>query len=218
MLHAWWAATGKRLRPGPRRSCTVANLSRDCIFGDRRWWKAVAGMVAGLELAMHDCLDRVSGIVNVPNTLARPGSSNPIHASRPAGANQPTEAAAGRHPDVGTCGPSNSNDAAIVLLSGGGLALLPAPADGITLNDKIEATRLLSGAGAWMNPIACQAPEPNQRWPTGRATPGRRHSDYLRRGDCCSMSSRPGLTRTPRRFATPGKFFEVYDLLDGHLL
>jgi glycerate-2-kinase len=38
-------------------------------------------------------------------------------------------------------------------LSGGGSALLTAPEDGITLNDKLEITRFLSGAGASINEL-----------------------------------------------------------------
>lgn len=40
------------------------------------------------------------------------------------------------------------NDLVFCLLSGGGSALLPAPAEGITLTDKQEITRLLIGCGA----------------------------------------------------------------------
>jgi glycerate 2-kinase len=39
-------------------------------------------------------------------------------------------------------------DALLTLISGGGSALLPAPAAGISLNDKIETTRLLLASGA----------------------------------------------------------------------
>jgi hydroxypyruvate reductase len=39
-------------------------------------------------------------------------------------------------------------DAILVLLSGGASALLPAPAPGVSLADKLEATRLLLGSGA----------------------------------------------------------------------
>jgi hydroxypyruvate reductase len=45
-------------------------------------------------------------------------------------------------------GELSPNDLCICLLSGGGSALLPAPAAGLTLQQKIDVTRLLSGAGA----------------------------------------------------------------------
>lgn len=40
------------------------------------------------------------------------------------------------------------NDQLLALISGGGSALMPAPADGITLEDKAEVSRLLLGCGA----------------------------------------------------------------------
>lgn len=42
---------------------------------------------------------------------------------------------------------TTSHDRVIVLLSGGGSALLPAPVDGVTLNDKISVSDLMLGAG-----------------------------------------------------------------------
>src|SRR5204862_2788649 len=41
------------------------------------------------------------------------------------------------------------------LLSGGGSALLPAPADGIPLEDKQQVTRLLHSCGATINEMNC---------------------------------------------------------------
>ena len=43
----------------------------------------------------------------------------------------------------------------LVLISGGGSALLPAPVDGITLQEKIATTELLLGSGASINQINC---------------------------------------------------------------
>src|SRR5262249_28732903 len=43
------------------------------------------------------------------------------------------------------------DDVGLCLLSGGGSALLPAPAEGLTLEDKQEATRLLHECGATIN-------------------------------------------------------------------
>ncbi len=47
------------------------------------------------------------------------------------------------------------NDLAIVLLSGGGSAMFVQPAEGITLEDKIETTRTLLLCGATINEINC---------------------------------------------------------------
>ena len=72
-----------------------------------------------------------------------------LHPARPAGINEPT--AEGVHGTeeilriVGSLGP---DDLCFVLISGGGSALLPAPAPGVTLADKLAVTRHLSAAGA----------------------------------------------------------------------
>ncbi|MCA9029099.1 MAG: glycerate-2-kinase family protein, partial [Planctomycetaceae bacterium] len=67
----------------------------------------------------------------------------------PAGVNEPTEAGVRGTEDilqrVAALGPE---DVCLVLLSGGGSALLPAPAAGISLEDKQHVTRLLMHAGA----------------------------------------------------------------------
>jgi hydroxypyruvate reductase len=46
-------------------------------------------------------------------------------------------------------------DAVLTLISGGGSALLPAPAPGISLQDKMETTRLLLASGAPIQEINC---------------------------------------------------------------
>lgn len=48
---------------------------------------------------------------------------------------------------------SRAGDAVLVLISGGGSALLPAPARGISLDDKMAATRLLLACGAKIQEI-----------------------------------------------------------------
>src|SRR5205814_2188885 len=52
--------------------------------------KAGAAMSAGLEAALADRLDRVTGVVNVPAEAVRPLRAVRLHAARPAGTNQPT--------------------------------------------------------------------------------------------------------------------------------
>jgi glycerate 2-kinase len=118
--------------------------------------KAAAGMAAGLEEALSDRLDCVSGLVNVPAGSERPLQHIPIIPVRPAGSNEPTPAAVARTSEmlklVAAAGPA---DVVICLLSGGGSALLPAPAEGITLDDKQAVTRLLHECGATINEMNC---------------------------------------------------------------
>src|SRR5207248_9132586 len=47
------------------------------------------------------------------------------------------------------------DDLGLCLLSGGGSALLPAPADGLTLDDKQQVTRLLHASGATIGEMYC---------------------------------------------------------------
>ena len=116
--------------------------------------KAGAGMAIGLERALGADLLRkkqVTGWVNVPEGCEHADELTAIrlHAARPAGVNEPTEAGiAGSREILRLVSEAGANDLVICLLSGGGSALLPAPAEGITLADKQQLTRHLSGAGA----------------------------------------------------------------------
>ena len=75
-----------------------------------------------------------------PHPFARraAGRSERAHRRRAAGAAEILRL-------VGALGPA---DLCLCLISGGGSALLPAPADGLTLDDKLAVTRHLSAAGA----------------------------------------------------------------------
>jgi glycerate-2-kinase len=114
--------------------------------------KAAAGLAAGVEvllgperLARH----RVTGLVSVPVGCGRRLAKVEVRETRPPGANLPTPGVVRATHDmlalVGSLGP---RDLAIVLVTGGGSALLAAPAPGVTLAEKIAVTRLLSTAGA----------------------------------------------------------------------
>ena len=108
--------------------------------------KAGAAMAAGLETAISD---RLTGLVNVPEGSSRPPNRIRLHESRPAGSNHPTAAGvAGAHEMLELLASAGPDDVAVCLLSGGGSALLPLPADGITLEDKQAVTRLLHASGA----------------------------------------------------------------------
>lgn len=119
--------------------------------------KAGAGMVEGVESSLADRLiDDVVGIVNVPDDQWRPTKSIRLHPSRPIGVNEPTATACtGTEMMRALIATATSEDIVLVLLSGGGSALLPACADGIALADKIVVTRQLSAAGATIHELNC---------------------------------------------------------------
>lgn len=114
--------------------------------------KAGAGMAAGLEKALGEKLareKRLSGWINVPADCVRKISHVHLHAARPAGVNEPTpQGAQGSREIMRIVESLSADDLCIALVSGGGSALLPLPADGITLADKLAVTRFLSAAGA----------------------------------------------------------------------
>lgn len=114
--------------------------------------KAGAGMSAGLETALGESLiaeKHLGGWVHVPADCVRPLESIHVHAARPAGVNEPTQAGVdGALEILRRVAALEKDDLCIALISGGGSALLPCPAEGITLADKLAVTRFLSAAGA----------------------------------------------------------------------
>jgi hydroxypyruvate reductase/glycerate 2-kinase len=113
-------------------------------------------MAAGLEAALADRLDRVEGVVNVPEGSTRPLQRVRLRAARPAGVNEPTDAGvAGAEEMRRLLASAGPDDVAVCLLSGGGSALLPAPAEGISLADKLAVTRLLHRSGATIHEMNC---------------------------------------------------------------
>src|SRR5438094_540010 len=114
--------------------------------------KAGAAMSAALEDALLDCVSKMQGIVNVPAECVRPLRSIQLHAARQAGTNQPTtEGIVGTRQILDLFGSAGPDDVGICLLSGGGSALLPAPVNGISLEDKQIVTQLLHECGATIN-------------------------------------------------------------------
>jgi hydroxypyruvate reductase len=114
--------------------------------------KASAGMAQGLEKALGSevlAAKRVDGWINVPEDCIVPTAAIHLHPARPAGLNEPTQAAtegtAEMLKQIATLG---TRDLCIALVSGGGSALMPAPVTGVSLEDKIGITRLLSSRGA----------------------------------------------------------------------
>ena len=111
---------------------------------------------AGMALAVEDVLGpeflhrhRVTGWVNVPEDCVRPTRCVHLHAARPPGVNEPTAAGvAGSEEILRLVGALGPDDLCLCLISGGGSALMPAPAEGVTLAEKLALTRHLSAAGA----------------------------------------------------------------------
>ncbi|MEX2026138.1 MAG: DUF4147 domain-containing protein, partial [Pirellulaceae bacterium] len=92
---------------------------------------------------------QVTGWLNVPADCVRPLSSIHLHAARPAGINEPTEAGvAGSQRILELVQSLSPRDLCLCLISGGGSALLPLPVEGVSLADKQALTKLLASRGA----------------------------------------------------------------------
>ena len=138
---------GKRLSIGGNDWDTTS-LDRIIVLGVG---KAGAGMAAAVEAALGEELTdaKVSGWVSVPGDCVRPLRRIVLHAARPAGVNEPTEAGVlGTQRILELAGSATPNDLVLVLVSGGGSALAPAPIPEITLADKLAVTRFLMSFGA----------------------------------------------------------------------
>jgi glycerate 2-kinase len=139
--------------PPPALAQALAGSGRILVVGGG---KAGAAMAAGVEEALANQLDRVSGIVNVPVESVRPLRVIRLHAARLAGSNQPTaEGVAGVRAMLDLVAGAKPHDVGLCLLSGGGSALLPAPVAAITLQDKQQVTSLLHACGATINEMNC---------------------------------------------------------------
>jgi hydroxypyruvate reductase/glycerate 2-kinase len=139
--------------PAPPLRDALASAERILVVGAG---KAGAAMAAGVEGALLGLLDRVTGVVNVPAESVRPLRAVRLHAARSAGTNFPTlEGYVGAAEMLDRLACAGANDVALCLLSGGGSALLPAPAEGISLTAKHQVTRLLHGCGATINEMNC---------------------------------------------------------------
>jgi hydroxypyruvate reductase/glycerate 2-kinase len=152
---AIWDAAVDAVRPEPLVRRALADLPelrsapRILVLGAG---KAGAAMAEAVELGLADRLDRIEGIVNVPADAVRPLKKIRLHAARPPATNFPTaEGVAGAEEMLRLARSAEPNDVALCLLSGGGSALLPAPAEGVTLADKLAVTKLLHQCGATIN-------------------------------------------------------------------
>jgi glycerate 2-kinase len=130
------------------------SIGRICVVGGG---KAGAGMAAALEAELEpDLLDRLDGWVNVPDDCVHPLRKITLHGARPPGQNEPTERGViGTRRILERVGALETNDLCVVLLSGGGSALLPAPVPEVSLKDMQHVTRQLSRAGAGIEALNC---------------------------------------------------------------
>jgi hydroxypyruvate reductase len=114
--------------------------------------KAAGAMAATLEDVLGPrwlTEKNVAGLVNVPADCLLPTQRIVLQAGRPAGVNEPRpEGVDGTRRILQLVASLGPDDICFCLLTGGGSALLPAPVPGISLDDKIRVTRLLSAAGA----------------------------------------------------------------------
>ncbi len=115
--------------------------------------KAATAMAAGF-VAAASAWRPVSGWINVPAGSERAIPGITVHVARPAGCNEPTrEGIEGSQSILELVRHTGPRDLCVALISGGGSALLPLPAAGITLDDKLAVTRFLSAAGATINEL-----------------------------------------------------------------
>jgi hydroxypyruvate reductase/glycerate 2-kinase len=139
--------------PPPDLRAALAGVGRVLVVGGG---KAGAAMAAGAEAALAGRLDRVAGVVNVPAGAVRPLSAVRLHAARPDGSNHPAaEGVEGVRDILALVRGARPDDVCLCLLSGGGSALLPAPAGGLTLADKQAVTQLLHASGATIGEMNC---------------------------------------------------------------
>lgn len=114
--------------------------------------KAGAGMAVGLEEALGQALmsqKEFTGWVNIPEDCRRKTSRTTLWSARPAGVNEPTaDGVYGAEWILDAVAALGPDDLCFCLLSGGGSALLPAPVEGVSLEDKVGLTKFLSSAGA----------------------------------------------------------------------
>ena len=115
--------------------------------------KAGAAMAVAVEQALGDAVcqsKRLTGLVSVPADAVAPSPEYiHLHVGRAAGVNEPSpEGVRGADEMLRLVAELKPNDLCLCLISGGGSALLPAPANGVTLADKLALTQRLSAAGA----------------------------------------------------------------------
>jgi hydroxypyruvate reductase len=113
--------------------------------------KAGAGMAVALETALLPRVlqeKQVHGWVNVPEDCLQPTAIVHLHVARPAGANLPTsQGVEGTEAILRIVSQLGPRDLCLVLISGGGSALLPAPVEGCSLDTKATLAQEIAARG-----------------------------------------------------------------------
>jgi glycerate 2-kinase len=157
---AIWDAAVDAARPGPLvarffehdpLAVAIRSAPRVIVVGAG---KAGRGMAEGLEAAFQDA--NLDGLVNVPAGMDGTAGRIRLHPARPQVVNEPTAAGVqGTREMLRLLENAGPEDVAVCLLSGGGSALLPAPEEGISLEDKLTVTKLLHRSGATIDEMNC---------------------------------------------------------------
>lgn len=153
---AIWQAGVAAVQPSQAVPAALAAASIPWVQVPRCW--VVGGGKAGSAMAEATARflrdkglpsERLAGWVNVPAESARPLPGITLHPARPLGINYPTAAAvAGSEQILSLLDRVGPGEWILCLISGGGSALLCAPAPGLTLEDKQQTTQLLHRSGA----------------------------------------------------------------------
>jgi glycerate 2-kinase len=116
--------------------------------------KATTSMARAVEETLSDRI--AAGWVNVPDATVEPLRRIHVHGARKLPDNRPTaEGVAGSREILRIAQSLGEDDLLVVLISGGGSALLPLPADGVSLEDKLLVTKLLQERGATIGEMNC---------------------------------------------------------------
>jgi glycerate 2-kinase len=126
-----------------------ADLDRIVVVGAGKAAGAMTRALMRVLAPLREAGLTIEGSVNVAPGAGRAPAGIDFVAARQTADNLPTEAGVdGARRILELVRGAGSRDLVIGLISGGGSALLPLPAEGLTLADKIRATRDLAAAGA----------------------------------------------------------------------
>lgn len=125
------------------------STARVLLVGGGKAGAAMARVVHSELQRRGVAASRIPGWVNVPGQSVEMLGRVTLWPARPLGINTPTaEAVEGTEHILALASSAGPEDVLICVISGGGSALLPAPVEGISLEDKQTVTQLLHRSGA----------------------------------------------------------------------